>query len=483
MPAGQLNDRYVKGLKHIEGGDNDYWDEHHHGLFIRVGKQKKSWGIRYRKPFTGKQARPTIGEFLNDGTGMNLADARAVAERFRQLLDQDIDPMAEKEAARAAAEQAVIEAEEAKAKIVTVGKAVARWLEIKLPDCKNDAARYQYRYPYDSVIVPGFGADTPLTEITYHDIDRVVMSKGETRMANRVFSAIKVFFDWASKGRGVRIVEGGPEVRLLDNNPAAMCEEPYKETYDAEEDARVLNGAELKFLIPHIQRTRDIDAEIKIILQVLAFTGRRPKEICGIEVANIHRIDRSDEPEDYIFFPKTLMKGTKDKAKSFVLPLNAGVNELIGCAIHEWRRNAEMTGIPSKYLFRTHYRNKRGDLPVTSAAVTRAMKRMIDNLVVEGPDAAVIRGLKENRPTPYCFRSTVTTIMSKLKVSAEARKAVLAHRRADVMNTHYDGTTAHDRAEDQIRPSLAAWEKHLLGLLSGEIGTGVIELRPTNKVA
>ena len=462
MPSLNMSDKEVKKLPCVRGKQTDYYDEGHNNLVLLVGAATKTWYCRYRPRDAVKYTRYALGHFdPNSHEHMSVRQARDEATRI--MAEKRDEGGADPAAIRAAKQaEAAAKAKQEKVKLVTVGEAVARFLELELPNCKNDKARYDYRYHYDANIVPGLGADTALASVTARQIDDLLYRKANEKKpdgttkgvtANRMRDKINVFFRWASNPKGVRMTDDAERQPLIETNPAFSVEEPFVEHHDAEEK-RHLNDAELRFLIRAIQRAKEMDAEFKIILQLMALTSRRPNELCGIEVANV--FVKSDEP--HIVFPKALMKGKK--SKRYVMPLAPGALELVRCAIREWERNADYTGTPSKHLFRTHYRNERGDVPVSANALAHAMKRLIENMVAKGPDAEIIRSLKADRPTPYAFRHTAATGISKLGAHWEDRKAVMGQKVKDVMNDFYD---ANDRFDKKLE-TLAAWEDHVFGL-------------------
>ncbi|MEQ8731645.1 Arm DNA-binding domain-containing protein, partial [Roseitalea porphyridii] len=74
-----LSDSKIEKLPFETGHENDPLTP---GLYLRVGKRKKTWEFSYR--VEGTQIKQKIGEFPQ----LRLADARAEVDRLRKLAAQ-----------------------------------------------------------------------------------------------------------------------------------------------------------------------------------------------------------------------------------------------------------------------------------------------------------------------------------------------------------------------------------------------------------
>jgi integrase len=204
-------------------------------------------------------------------------------------------------------------------------------------------------------------------------------------------------------------------------------------------------------LLRAIQRSNTMSPEIKHILQLIALTSRRPNEVCNIEIEHIERWAHPDYT--IINLPPPVMKA----GLRYLVPVCPMAREVITAALFEHKRNAQM-GRESKYLFPSVFSNEREDQPISPTSVAQAMQRLIENLNPEAEeDARVVTKLKQDRPTPYAFRRSVSNGLAQLGVTRENRKAVMAHAEDDVLAGHYE---PYDRLKE-TRAALMIWEAHL----------------------
>ena len=155
-----------------------------------------------------------------------------------------------------------------------------------------------------------------------------------------------------------------------------------------------------------------------------------------------------------------------------VTPLTAPVCQLIRDEID---RHAEEARIerrePGEFVFTSRFMVRPH---IARHSLSQALLRVIGALKAEGPNAAVIKRLKDDPPTPHAFRRTCATGMARLKIIREDRMAVLAHKDDTVHSRHYD---AYDRISEK-REALETWAQHIEDLLAGKKQTGeVVSIR------
>jgi len=96
--AVSLTARFCESVKPVAGRQIDYLDDDVPGLALRVsGKGRKVWTFRYRNR-AFKQCRNNIGVFSSE---LGLAQARTRARRLQTMVDDGVDPAAERRIAKA----------------------------------------------------------------------------------------------------------------------------------------------------------------------------------------------------------------------------------------------------------------------------------------------------------------------------------------------------------------------------------------------
>jgi integrase len=256
--------------------------------------------------------------------------------------------------------------------------------------------------------------------------------------ANRVRSILVTLFQWA-------VDEG-----LLPSSPMVGVRKPHRERKLAVD--RVLTDVELRVIWRAIDAAR-LDVSVKAALKVLALTGQRPNEIAGLSQ---HELLDLEAPQN----ARIEIPGHRMKARRrHVVPLTPSVVALIKSQIdkHNGQTGAGVLA-DQAYVFASRYSQVKR---VARHSLSQAMRRIIAGLEETGPDAAIIRGLKSDPPTPHAFRRTVATGLARLGVPREDRKAVLAHVEADVLGGHYD---SYDRMPEKRR-ALELWDQHVSQLI------------------
>ena len=194
------------------------------GLYLIVQPSGvKSWALRYR--FNGKSRKLTLGSASD--RGLTLASARKAAVDARCKIEQGIDPVAEKQDARAAAARRA-----ALQRADSVAGLAEQFLELY---AKPRTRARTYRQTEDvlhRLVLPAWRGRS-VHDIRRRDvialIDNIALRNG-TQMAGKALAVLGKFFAWliardvldASPCRGVeRPAANPPRDRVLDDSEIA----------------------------------------------------------------------------------------------------------------------------------------------------------------------------------------------------------------------------------------------------------------------
>ena len=365
------------------------------GLYLRVGRQKKTWIYRYRNR-TGKQRRMTIGHFAPvegeqvDPTSLNnqqieelaqrgclgLAEAREVARLYSRKVAQNIDPQGVLLEARE--ETKTPKASNMSGPVVTVEQGMHRYIEdhIKLN-------RKPRRYQADGT--PVFNSEG--------DVNRYIIPNiGHERIEDLTQKRVKEFQVKIANKHGPRAGEMAVEILRAGMN--------YLRDEGIREDALFIRFKKKK----SIRQRYFEDNEIKVFwdacvsmdhqygkfLRMLFLTGQRLGEVARMRWEDLH-----EEGTRWI------IKDTKNDLEMMV-PLSRQAQELIA--------TVPRTG---EYVFRL-----RADKPITSFSTC---KRHIGNAIVQA------NGTDLDHWTNHDLRRTVRTNLSRLRVPYDVREACINH--------------------------------------------------------
>lgn len=156
------------------------------GLFLQINGRAKSWILRF--VIGGKRRKVGLGGY----PGVTLAQAREKAREARNMIDQGIDPIDEKNKAKR------LQARE-KARALTFQKAAEDYIADKEQEWKNDKHRQQWKNTLATYAFPVIGK-TPVGEVDRADILAILkpiwLEKTET--AKRLRGRLEKILDWAS---------------------------------------------------------------------------------------------------------------------------------------------------------------------------------------------------------------------------------------------------------------------------------------------
>jgi len=215
------------GLRGLQPEKNavDYTDAQQDGLILRVlPSGKKQFSMRYR--VQGKQRRFPLGDFPD----LALAKAREKTRAARVKVDEDRDPMAEKQAKKAIPTDTV--------------QALSELYMKEHGSKKTDGGEEDQRQ-LDADVLPALG-DRSVKTLTRADIRGLlttITDRGAGVLANRVLALIR------------KMLNFGVSRDWLDANPAACVEKPTAET----SRERVLDDDEVRAVWRLLTNPRPLD--------------------------------------------------------------------------------------------------------------------------------------------------------------------------------------------------------------------------------
>ncbi|MGX1354528.1 integrase [Bradyrhizobium elkanii] len=418
----------VTGLKPAAKGERyQVMDAVVAGFGVRVTENSKTYILRLRYPGGGASAsRREIGKCSH----LDLADAREKARRWRALVEKGIDPADQERRDR--------EAEILQRK-TTFGAVVQDFIDDKL-STERKGAESEREIRRD--LLPAWEA-LPITEITDLQISALIKAKGRKKNvakskgsggkvgARNLLALIKRFFRWA-----VAQPEYGLKVSPAANLTATAILGDMPRSA-----ARTLSDDELFALWRAASR---MPYPAGAIYRMLCLTALRLNE-----VADASR-DEIKTRDGIWVIPAARMKG-KDGGKKQARPHAVPLTKDILAVIEDLPK---FKG--GKYLFST-------TAGKTSVWVGSKYKQRLDARMLRTLKAlAKVRGEDPRQVTLSAFvnhdiRRTVRSQLSRLKVTEEAREAVLAHVRPGIKGV-YD---LHDYL-DEKREALELWAARLM---------------------
>lgn len=278
------------------------------GLYLLVKKTGlKSWRWKYR--IDGREKQLTIGRY----PATSLKEAREARDQARKLLEQGIDPSAEKRQRKAAA---TLQAANSFA-------AIARqWHEIKATTLTPRYAG-QVMDRLEADVFPRLGKE-PIRDITppmVLEVIRSIEKRGALEMAHRVRMHMSDIFVWA-------IASG-----LADTDPAATIRKALKPTNGKLRPA-LLKLPEIRKILPAGEKLADSYWATKLASRLLALTAARPGIVRVAERGEFEDLD-GEQPVWRV--PAEKMKLTRERKRDatfeFVMPLAPQAVELVKTAM------------------------------------------------------------------------------------------------------------------------------------------------------
>lgn len=438
MPTAHLDDKFARSIERPPKGFIEYFDDKIPGFLAKVYADRIVGNLRYQPIGSTSRKRFWLGEHPL----ITMAAMRLEAEKARGAVLSGADPAGDREAIREVRKEA-----EAAAPELTF-KELLELYEKAAPALKDS-------WEQDIGHIRRNGLDRwgqrAATAITPTDTARLMVEKSAVAKvsANRMRAAFTRMYKWA--------IEQG----LLQSNPWEGTKKVKERSKAEENDKRALSDHELVVLLKAIEKAR-LAPGIKAALKVLAYTGQRPDEIGGLAISELRHVD--DDALAHAEIPASRMKARRRHVWPISRPVAAIIREQLELRASEPLPVGEE---PSGFIFASRFKERKR---IARHSLSQALRRIIDSLKIEGPDAEAIRSLKNDPPTPHAFRRTWATGCARLRVPKEYRKAVMAHVDDDVMSQHYD---SHDYFEEK-KLALDKWAKHVEALLSGKEETGAV---------
>jgi integrase len=429
-----LTPTLISGLKPApEGKRYQVMDTQVPGFGIRVTDTgNRTFILRTRYAGSASPGRREIGQCAD----LTLSDAREKARKWRSLVKQGIDPATQEEKQR---QEAI------RKQAITFGAVAEDFIRQKLPsERKGKDAEREIRRD----LLPQWGK-LAITDIIDLDVSTLIKVKGRDGKvgARNLLALIKRFFRWA-----IAQHEYGISVSPCANLRASdiLGEMPRSK-------GRVLSNDELFALWRAAGR---MPYPVGPAYRLLCLTALRLNEAVDGSWPEFNM------REKVWVIPAERMKGKdsgKKQARPHAVPLTSDLLSLLETL-------PRFNG--GKYLFSTT--NGRSPVWIGTKVKRRLDSRMLLTLCAlakrRGEDPADV-----TLPhfVNHDIRRTVRSQLSRLKVTEEAREAILAHARPGIKGT-YD---LHDYL-DEKREALQLWAARLHTIVKPP-PDNVIKLRAT----
>ncbi len=214
----------------------------------------KSWAVRY--VHNGRTRKLTLGPFPR----IKLKDARRLGSKTLLKVHSGSDPAAEKVDARR------------RAKTDSVGAAYEQYDRAHFPSLKPSTAK-EARRLFATRILPKWQR-RPIVSITKRDVLALldmVIAEGAPTTANRVFSALSGFFNWAVRRD---IITASPCFGVVKPTPEKSRE-------------RVLTDQEIRWFW---QGCDKLEFPFGPLFKTLLLTGARRSEVAGMTLDEIDQV-------------------------------------------------------------------------------------------------------------------------------------------------------------------------------------------------
>ena len=370
-----LTEVHIKGLK-PKGSPYIVSDGNGTGLRVRVQVNgSKLFQMKYTSP-DGRVRNASFGEW-KDGAkdGISLKVAREKATAYRHKLARGVDPMAEKEAERAAE--------------IRFADVFPQWFDSRTGAWSERHAGY-VRRRYDADIKPYLGS-VPVAKVTRLMVRDCVVSIEDRapEMADRALSTIRQVLEYATNHG---IIEANPVAGL---RPGAILAERKERNFSRVSDAD----------LPALLRALDSlpgTGTVKLGARLLALTMLRTRELTELRWSEVQGLDNGE--------PLLKIGGERMKKDiPFVQPLSKQSAELL-------RALRALNG-HSEYVFPS---DRDDTKPINSVSILRAIERA---------------GYK-GKQTGHGFRGIGATLMAENGTPDRVIDACLAHTRKGVIGVY-----------------------------------------------
>lgn len=395
------------------------------GLYLRVADSgARKWVLRYTHPVTGKRVDMGLGNAAKDH--VSLETARRLATEARDLLAQGVDPIAERERRRSAAE-----AESNKSPPMTFGVYADQWLKGNVTDSafRNAKHRAQWRSTLETYAKPIW--DKPLAEVTTSDVLECltpIWSK-VPETAKRTQGRIEKVLD-AARAAGHRTGENParwrghlalllPKRRKANHHPAM----PYRN---------------IPSFIPLLRRRGGVAARA---LEFLILTAARSGEVRGMTWGEL------DKDWTTWTVPEDRMKA----GRAHRVPLVPQAQDII----REMEALRPVDRSPKDHVFP----GGRAGSALSDMTLSAVLKRMREEDASEGGEVrALLTDDRGDDVVVHGFRSTFRDWGEERgRASIRTLEHALAHTIKNAAEAAYARNDAFDERRDHLMPAWAAY--------------------------
>ncbi len=388
------------------------------GLYMEVSPSGSKWW-RFKYQFANKTKALALGVY----PGVTLADARQRAEEARRLLDQRIDPSAQRRDVKVAT--AAAEAATAKAAANTFDAVALDWLNTRKPgwtERQFDKERLRIKNHASPYV-----GHLPIADIGVKEVRPLLMrivDNGHIEQALRVRHTLTRVFRHAV---ALELTEKNPADALRDVLPSKQ-----KKNYPTITDPR-----QVADLMRTIYGATGLTFPVACALKLAPMWFCRPGEVRMAEWDHIRDLDGDNPRYEVPPANRKLKKAAKENptTQPHVVPL-------VPQAVAILRELHQLTG-RGKYLFPGARSEKRC---MSDGAVNAALARIGYKGVLVG----------------HGFRHMARTMLGEMGYSPEALERQLSHEVPGVAGVY--NKAGH---MDERRRIMAEWANYLDALRSG----------------
>lgn len=354
-------------IRQAKAKDKDYKLMDGQGLFLLVKSNgTKIWRFRYRKQLTGKQSDLSLGRYPE----VTLAQARAIREEYRALLENGTDPQEHRKQ------------EEIKS---TTFKAICdQWVtEIYSTKATSETVERNYKR-LERHVFPKIGG-LSITEIKPKLLVSLYKEIGASNTLDKIHRLIIGVMNYATK------------LELIDGHNCNIAKEDFQAPIAKNHPS--IKSEELPELLAVMNRAFNegrLEPNTFFAFNLTLLTGLRQKELTGLEWSFI------DEEKGVLIVPAQLLKQTrkiKEQPRDHVIPLTRQMRQLFTLM-------KQVNGV-SRYLFpRVRNRNK----TIGRDTVANALR---DNGYEDRQDAHGIRSLFRT----YLTQKGIDSMIAELAIA------------------------------------------------------------------
>lgn len=354
-------------IRQAKAKDKDYKLMDGQGLFLLVKSNgTKIWRFRYRKQLTGKQSDLSLGRYPE----VTLAQARAIREEYRALLENGTDPQEHRKQ------------EEIKS---TTFKAICdQWVtEIYSTKATSETVERNYKR-LERHVFPKIGG-LSITEIKPKLLVSLYKEIGASNTLDKIHRLIIGVMNYATK------------LELIDGHNCNIAKEDFQAPIAKNHPS--IKPEELPELLAVMNRAFNegrLEPNTFFAFNLTLLTGLRQKELTGLEWSFI------DEEKGVLIVPAQLLKQTrkiKEQPRDHVIPLTRQMRQLFTLM-------KQVNGV-SRYLFpRVRNRNK----TIGRDTVANALR---DNGYEDRQDAHGIRSLFRT----YLTQKGIDSMIAELAIA------------------------------------------------------------------